>query len=123
MKWLILALGIASNASASLLIKIAVTPPRTFPTLSNPATALSNWPLLVGMVLYGLAFLLYAATLARLPLNIAHPLFSSGAVGAVVVLSMLILREPLGVRTAAGILLIVVGVCLLTSTASAGGPA
>jgi hypothetical protein len=36
MKWLILVLGIASNASASVLVKIAMMPPRSFPSLSDP---------------------------------------------------------------------------------------
>ncbi|WP_244217782.1 hypothetical protein [Paraburkholderia caledonica] len=36
MKWLILVLGIASNASASVLVKIAMMPPRSFPGLGDP---------------------------------------------------------------------------------------
>jgi hypothetical protein len=36
MKWLILVLGIASNASASVLVKIAMMPPRSFPSLGDP---------------------------------------------------------------------------------------
>lgn len=35
MKWLILILGIASNASASVLVKLAMLPPRRFPSLSD----------------------------------------------------------------------------------------
>lgn len=120
MKWLILLLGVVSNASASLLIKIAVTPPRSFPSLSNPGAAFANWPFLLGIALYVVALLLYATALTRLPLNIAHPVFSSGAVGCVTLFSILILREPLGWRTAAGIVLVLGGVCLLTSTAPGG---
>ena len=114
MKWLILVLGIAANASASVLIKIAMMPPRKFPSLSEPMAALSNWPFWLGLGLYGAAFLLYAAALARLPLNVAHPVLTTGAVAAVAVLSVLIFREPFHWTTAAGILLVIAGVALIT---------
>ena len=114
MKWLILILGIASNASASVLVKIAVMPPRKFPSFSDPMAALGNWPFWLGLGLYGVAFLLYAAALARLPLNVAHPVLTSGAVAAVALCSLLIFREPFHWTTIAGILLVVAGVALIT---------
>lgn len=114
MKWLILILGIASNASASVLVKIAMMPPRKFPSLGEPMAALSNWPFWLGLGLYGVAFLLYAAALARLPLNVAHPILTSGAVSAVALCSLLIFRETFHWTTIAGILLVVVGVALIT---------
>jgi len=114
MKWLILILGIASNASASVLVKFAMMPPRKFPSFSDPMTALGNWPFWLGLGLYGVAFLLYAAALARLPLNVAHPVLTSGAVAAVALCSLLIFREPFHWTTIAGILLVVAGVALIT---------
>jgi multidrug transporter EmrE-like cation transporter len=115
MKWIILMLGIATNASASVLIKIAMTPPRTFPTFRSPVTVLTNWPFLLGLGLYGAAFLLYAAALARLPLNIAHPVTTSGAVAMVALLSVVVFREPFHWTTGAGVLFIIAGVALLTA--------
>ena len=114
MKWLILVLGIAANASASVLVKMAMMPPRKFPSLNEPMAALSNWPFWLGLGLYGAAFLLYAAALARLPLNVAHPVLTTGAVAAVALLSVLIFREPFYWTTAAGILLVIAGVALIT---------
>lgn len=114
MKWMILILGIASNASASVLVKIAMLPPRKFPSLADPVGALSNWPFWIGLSLYGIAFLLYAAALARLPLNVAHPVLTSGAVAAVALCSLVIFREPFHWTTIAGILLVVAGVVLIT---------
>lgn len=114
MKWLILILGIASNASASVLVKYAMMPPRKFPSLSDPMAAFSNWPFWLGLVLYGAAFLLYAAALARLPLNVAHPILTSGAVASVALCSLLIFREPFHWSTIAGIFLVVAGVALIT---------
>lgn len=118
MKWLILILGIASNASASVLVKIAMMPPRKFPSLSEPIAALSNWPFWLGLGLYGAAFLLYAAALARLPLNVAHPVLTSGAVATVALCSLLIFREPFHWTTIAGILLVIAGVALITVRAA-----
>jgi small multidrug resistance pump len=115
MKWLILILGIASNASASVLVKMAMMPPRKFPSLSEPMAALSNWPLWLGLGLYGAAFLLYAAALARLPLNVAHPVLTAGAVATVALCSVVIFREPFHWTTAAGIVLVIAGVALITA--------
>ena len=115
MKWLILILGIASNASASVLVKMAMMPPRKFPSLSEPMAALSNWPFWLGLGLYGAAFLLYAAALARLPRNVAHPVLTAGAVATVALCSVVIFREPFHWTTAAGILLVIAGVALITA--------
>jgi multidrug transporter EmrE-like cation transporter len=115
MKWIILFLGIASNASASVLVKMAMMPPRKFPSLDEPMAALSNWPFWLGLGLYGAAFLLYAAALARLPLNVAHPVLTAGAVATVALCSGVIFREPFHWTTAAGIVLVIAGVALITA--------
>lgn len=115
MKWLILIIGIASNASASVLVKMAMLPPREFPSLSAPMAALSNWPFWLGLGLYGAAFLLYAAALARLPLNVAHPILTAGAVTTVALCSLLIFREPFHWTTVAGIVLVIIGITLITA--------
>lgn len=115
MKWLILVLGIAANASASVLVKISMIPPRKFPSLADPFTALANWPFWLGLGLYGMAFLLYAAALARLPLNVAHPILTSGAVATVALFSIFIFREPFHWTTITGISLVIAGVVLITA--------
>ncbi len=115
MKWVILLAGIAANAAASVLVKIAMTPPRKFPTFSDPWLALGNWPFWLGLGLYGVAFLLYAAALARLPLNVAHPVLTSGAIATVALLSVWLFKEPFHWTTGAGILLVIAGVVLITA--------
>jgi multidrug transporter EmrE-like cation transporter len=114
MKWLILIVGMLSNTSASVLVKLAMMPPRKFPSLSDPVGALSNWPFWLGLLLYGVAFLLYAAALARLPLNVAHPVLTAGAVATVAICSYVIFREPFYWTTVTGILLVIGGVALIT---------
>lgn len=115
MKWLILILGILSNASASVLVKMAMMPPRKFPSIGDPMAALSNWPFWLGLGLYGGAFILYAAALARLPLNVAHPVLTAGAVATVALFSVIFFRESFHWTTGAGIVLIIAGVGLITA--------
>lgn len=117
MKWLLLILGVAANASASVLVKLAMMPPRKFPSLSDPLGALSNWPFWLGLVLYGATFLLYATALARLPLNVVHPVLTAGSVAAVALCSFLIFREPFHWMTIAGILMVIAGVAMVTAHA------
>lgn len=114
MKWLILIFGIACNASASVLVKMAMMPPRKLPSLTAPLELLSNWPLLLGVALYGTAFLLYAAALAVLPLNIAHPILTTGAVAVVAILSVVIFNESFYWTSILGIILVILGVFLIT---------
>lgn len=115
MNWLVLGLGIAANASASVLVKLAMLPPRRLPTLADPWGALTNWPLWLGLGLYGGAFVLYAAALARMPLNVAHPILTTGAVAAVALLSVLIFREPFAWTKGVGIVFVMIGVALITA--------
>lgn len=115
MKWLVLLFGIVANASASVLVKMAMMPPRRFPSLFDPRAALVNWPFWLGLVLYGSAFLLYAAALARLPLNVAHPVLTSGAIATVAFFSVMIFGEPLHWTTGAGIVLVITGVAFITA--------
>jgi len=118
MKWLILIAGIAANASASILVKLATMPPRKLPSLSTPTDFFGNWPFLFGIIFYGVAFLLYAAALTRLPLNVAHPILTSGAIATVAVLSVMIFRDPFYWTTGIGVLLVITGVILIASRAA-----
>jgi small multidrug resistance pump len=118
MKWLILILAIVANALASVMVKMAVIPPRKFPSLTEPFAAIGNWPLWLGLAFYGVAFLLYAASLTNLPLNVAYPVLTSGAVAIVALLSVLVFNEQLYWTTVAGLVLVVVGVALTVSRVS-----
>ena len=114
MKWFILICGIAANASASVLIKLAITPPRKFPSAGDRSAAVCNWPFWLGLCLYGAAFLFYAAALTKLPLNVAHPVLTSGAIAIVALLSVFIFREDFYWTTGVGIVLVITGVALIT---------
>lgn len=115
MKWFILVGGILCNAFASVLVKIALEPPRRPPSLWEPFGWISNWPFWTGLALYGIAFLLYAFSLTKFPLNVAHPILTSGAVAMVAVLSIVLFNEAFSWITAVGLLLVVIGVILISS--------
>jgi len=114
MKWLILLFGILSNVFASVLIKVAMMPPRKMPSLKDPLAVITNIPLWSGLFLYGMAFILYAAALRFFPLHVAHPILTSGAIAGVALLSVVMFRETLTLMTVAGILLIIAGVVLIS---------
>lgn len=114
MKWLILIVGILTNASASVLIKLAMMPPRKFPSLSDPYAAITNWPLWLGLVLYGAAFLLYALALSKFPLNVAHPILTAGSIATVAIFSWVFFKELFTPSITFGLILIVVGVALIS---------
>ncbi|SHO55970.1 DMT family transporter [Vibrio quintilis] len=115
MKWMILILGILSNASASVLIKVAMSSKDAPIQLSNPLSILLNLPLISGVALYGIAFILYAVALTYLPLSIAHPILTSGAIAVVAISSVLIFGEHLALINLVGIGLIILGVVALTA--------
>lgn len=91
---LLVVLGIASNAAASVLIKYAMMPERKI-SISEPLSLVLNIPLWIGLIFYGIAFILYAFTLQRLPLNVTHPVLTCGAISLVAVLTSVLFGESL----------------------------
>lgn len=114
MKWMILLFGVLSNASASVLIKVAMTSENMPIQLSKPMSIIGNLPLVSGVGLYGMAFVLYAMALTHLPLNVAHPILTSGSIALVGIASVLFFGESLSVINMMGIALVILGVIALT---------
>tara|TARA_B110000208_G_scaffold105277_1_gene130583 strand:- start:6004 stop:6354 length:351 start_codon:yes stop_codon:yes gene_type:complete len=114
MKWIILVLGILSNASASILIKVAITNASVPIQLSKPLSIFGNMLLIVGISLYGIAFMLYASALTYFPLHVAHPTLTSGSIALVALASVVFFGETLTAVNIVGILLITLGVVALT---------
>jgi len=113
-KWMILFFGVLSNASASVLIKVAMSSDKKSPSLSEPLSLLTNLPLLGGVTLYGVAFILYALALTKLPLNVAHPTLTSGSIALVALASVVFFGEQLSIVNMMGIALIMLGVVALS---------
>ena len=114
MNWVVLALGVLVNATASILIKVSSMPPRMLPSLSVPVSAwATNWVLWLGVVAYGLAFVLYVYALSLFPASIAHPVITAGAIAIVATVAGLVLGESLSALTIVGIVIIISGVVLV----------
>ena len=110
-------MGIAANASAGVMVKMAVLSPRKFPSLSDTMAALANWPLWLGLGFYGAAFLFYAGALAHFPLSVVHPVQTSGGIVLVAMAAMLYFHEQFYWTTILGIALVIIGVALITARA------
>lgn len=111
--FLLVAFGIVSNAVASVLIKYAVMPQRKI-SISEPLSLILNIPLWTGIIFYGIAFVLYALTLQRLPLNVTHPILTCGAITMVAVLSVILFGESFSLTKIVGVILVSLGVILIS---------
>ncbi len=98
---------------ASVLIKYAVMPQRKI-SISEPLSLILNIPLWTGIIFYGIAFVLYALTLQRLPLNVTHPILTCGAITMVAVLSVILFGESFSLTKIVGVILVSLGVILIS---------
>jgi multidrug transporter EmrE-like cation transporter len=64
--------------------------------------------------MFGVALLFYSLALTKLPLNVAHPILTSGAVGAVALMSFFIFGEEFYWSTLIGLALLLAGVLMIT---------
>ena len=111
--FLLVVFGISSNAAASVLIKYAMMPERKV-SISEPLSIILNIQLWTGLMFYGIAFVLYALTLQRLPLNVTHPVLTCGAISMVAILSVILFGESFTATKIAGVILVAVGVILIS---------
>ena len=113
MKWVILILAIATNASASVLLKAVVSTDKRQSILVDPISYLSSVGMWVGLAMYGLAFVFYTASLSQFPLNVAHPVITAGAIVTVVAASAVIFGEAFDGFIAFGMSLVLTGLIII----------
>lgn len=105
--------GISFNAFASALMKYAGRGVVGDSFSGYLWSLLTNLPLIGSIVLYFLSFVLYFLALQRLPLNVAHPVMTSGAIVIVSLFSFFVFQENFSVFKWIGLLLIILGVWLV----------
>ena len=110
MTWLLVIAGVIANATASVLVKL--NSPGAM-DLRAPLSILHQWRLILAVGCYGLAFLAYAATVMRLPLNVAHPISTAGAIVLVGISSATLFREPFTPAHVVGYSLLLAGIVAL----------
>ena len=110
MRWWLVILGVLANAGASVLVKTSSGSPIDF---SLQGLITSNWRLIGAVTLYGFAFIAYALALRSLPLNVAHPVSTAGAVVVVGLASAFFFHETFTVWRMIGYGVLVVGIAML----------
>jgi small multidrug resistance pump len=101
--WIPLALSVVLNAAASLLLKLSTV-------FDRPAKLLIMGS---SIACYGLAFLAYALCLRDLPVSIAYPIITGGAIAVLVLGAAAALGEPLTGSKVLGASLVILGGVLL----------
>jgi len=74
----------------------------------------SVW-LVVGMILFGISFLVYLFVLSKSQLNIAYPIFVSAGVVIISLASWFLFKETLSWLQISGVILIIFGIFLLAT--------
>jgi multidrug transporter EmrE-like cation transporter len=117
--WVLILLGVALNATAQLLLKVATKPMAHFTVFNADSLSGSivilfkSLPFWSGIVCYGGSLCVWVAALTKAPVSTAYPMLSLGYV-VVAVVSVGWLGESLTPVKMAGIALICLGVVLVT---------
>jgi small multidrug resistance pump len=98
--WLVLAVTIASEVSATLLLKVSDGFTRPLPALASVAG-------------FALAVVCLAKVLEVVPTSIAYTVWTGAGSALVVVIGILVFDEVITRRAVAGIVLVIVGVVIL----------
>jgi multidrug transporter EmrE-like cation transporter len=121
--WTLILTGVALNAAAQLLLKIATRPLAHYSefgvqTLSDSIGMFCrSLPFWSGMVCYGASLCVWLAALTKAPVSTAYPMLSLGYV-VVAAVSALWLGEALTPGKLLGIALICTGVALVSRSAA-----
>ena len=121
--WLLILTGVALNAAAQLLLKVATKPLAHFTsfdaaTMSSSLTILlKSVPFWSGMLCYGASLCVWVAALTKAPVSSAYPMLSLGYV-AVAAVSAAWLGESLTPAKVLGIALICAGVVLVSRSSA-----
>lgn len=101
------------NATGQLSLKMGSGAMESFGDLfHNPLLIVEHPFFLLGAVLYGASFALYVNALSQTRLSVAYPFIGLTYV-IVVLLSAVVLNEPISVETALGAVLVFLGVSLI----------
>lgn len=111
--WAALAVAVAANVGANLLLKHAVDPGQK-PAPGGASLLAQNPPVLVaGVVLAGVLLGFYVLALRHLPVSIAYPVVTGAAMVGIAVFSAMLFSEPLSLGKMAGISGIILSTALI----------
>ena len=113
MSYLILILGIFFNGLASIFIKKSSLNFKDDLSIENILSIVSNIYLILGVVFFIITFIFYFYSLTKLPLNVVHPILTSGSIIFVSLFSVIYFEEAFSVNLICGVTLIIIGVFLI----------
>ena len=113
MSYLILILGIFFNGLASILIKKSSLNFKDDLSIENILSIVSNIHLILGAVFFIITFIFYFYSLTKLPLNVVHPILTSGSIIFVSLFSVIYFEEVFTINLICGVTLIIIGVFLI----------
>ena len=117
--WLALALSIALNAAAQVMVKVGANRLADLQAEGVPgkvfAVATQAPQVIIGLGLYGFSFVFWTITLSKYDLSFVYPIIALGYV-VVLAASWLILREQVTVLRVVGTLIICTGVAVVART-------
>jgi len=117
--WVLILTGVALNAAAQLLLKVATKPLAQFSVFdaatvnSSVIILFKSLPFWSGMLCYGVSVCVWVAALSKAPVSTAYPMLSLGYV-VVAAVSVAWLGESLTLNKVLGIALICTGVLLVS---------
>lgn len=122
MNYLFLIIALILNAFANVLMKIGAIH-------NGKAALVSGFPekiiffmknpyLMVGIFLFGLNIIFYFFALTKIKLSIAYPIMTSGGFLIISIVSVLFFKESLSSVQIFGIILLVTGITLVSSSIS-----
>jgi multidrug transporter EmrE-like cation transporter len=117
--WVLILTGVALNAAAQLLLKLATKPLAQFSVFdaatvnSSVIILFKSLPFWTGMLCYGVSVCVWVAALSKAPVSTAYPMLSLGYV-VVAAVSAAFLGETLTLGKVLGIALICTGVLLVS---------
>lgn len=117
--WVLILTGVALNAAAQLLLKLATKPLAHFNVFnadtfgSSVGILLRSMPFWSGMLCYAASVCVWVAALSKAPVSTAYPMLSLGYV-VVAAVSVAWLGETLTAAKILGIALICTGVLLVS---------
>jgi len=103
-----------SNALANIFIKAGMRNYTGGINLSFISYMIRNFNIIIGLLLFGLAFIGYSFTLSRLQLSIAYPIMTGVGFLIVSIFSIALFSEPFNLSKILGIVFIFIGIVFLS---------
>jgi len=105
MHWIYLAISIGAEVLGTAALKISSSFTRPLPSL-------------IAVASYAVAFYLLSLALGRIPLGVAYAVWCGLGIILVAIVGTIVFDDPIDMKAQIGILLIIAGIALVTSSSS-----